>query len=80
MLRRRSVPPEPPFVQQMIRSWIPIALRCLGWLLLTLSLAGALALALFAHWLPDGLPMQLLLWVAVVLGACMALALSLIHI
>lgn len=75
MSRRRSVLQEPPFVQQMIRSWIPTTLRCLGWLALMVSLTGALALALFAYLLPLSILAQLLLWAGVVLGACLALML-----
>lgn len=75
MSRRRPVLQEPPFVQQMIRSWIPTTLRCLGWLVLMVSLTGALALALFAYLLPLSVPAQLLLWAGVVLGACLALVL-----
>ena len=75
MSRRRSVLQEPPFVQQLIRSWIPTTLRCLGWLALMVSLTGALALALFAYLLPLSILAQLLLWAGVVLGACLALML-----
>ncbi len=75
MPHRRAASQEPPFLQQMIRSGILTTLRCLGWLVLMISLTGALALALFAYLLPLSVPAQLVLWGSVVLGACLALAL-----